>query len=150
MPQSLSQVIIHLVFSTKNRTPLLDENIQNEMHLYLAATIRDQAWECYRIGGVSDHIHLLLRQPRTEKISDLVGHIKRNSTKWIHTKGDHYKDFAWQDGYGAFSIGYSQIEEVTRYINRQEEHHRKMTFQEEYRIILERYHVDYDEQYVWD
>ena len=112
MPQSLSQVIIHLVFSTKNREPLLDEKILAETHKYLAVTIRENGWECYRIGGVNDHVHILLRQPRTEKLSELVGHIKRNSTKWIHTRAAKYKDFAWQAGYGAFSIGYSQMEDV--------------------------------------
>lgn len=126
--------------------PLLDESILAEMHRYLGTTIRDQGWECYRIGGITDHIHMLIRQPRTEKLSDLVGHIKRNSTKWIQTKVERYRDFAWQGGYGAFSIGYSQIKEVTQYI----EHHNKMTFQEEYRAILEKYNVDYDELYVWE
>ncbi len=130
--------------------PLLDESILAEMHRYLGTTIRDQGWECYRIGGVADHIHMLIRQPRTEKLSDLVGHIKRNSTKWIHTKGERYRDFAWQGGYGAFSIGYSQIKEVTQYIEHQKVHHKKMSFQEEYRIILEKYNIDYDERYVWD
>ena len=150
MPQSLSQVLVHLVFSTKNRAPLLDEHILAATHKYLAVTIRENGWECYRIGGVDDHVHVLVRQPRTGKLSELVGHIKRNSTKWIQTRGVTYTDFTWQAGYGAFSIGYSQMEDVIKYIDEQEEHHMKMSFQEEYRIILEKYNIGYDERYVGD
>lgn len=120
------------------------------MHAYLATTSRDQGWECYRVGGVEDHVHLLVRQPRIAKLSDFIGHIKRNATKWMHTKGDSYKDFAWQDGYGAFSIGCSQMESVIDYIDRQKEHHEKLTFQEEYKLVLQKYNIEYEEKYVWD
>jgi|TARA_B110000908_G_scaffold171472_1_gene234350 putative transposase len=150
MPQSLSQVILHVIFSTKSRAPFIDEQIIKEMHAYLATTSRDQGWECYRVGGVEDHVHLLVRQPRIAKLSDFIGHIKRNATKWMHTKGDSYKDFAWQDGYGAFSIGCSQMESVIDYIDRQKEHHEKLTFQEEYKLVLQKYNIEYEEKYVWD
>lgn len=150
MPQSLSQIIVHVIFSTKNRMPYIDESIIKELHGYLAVTAREKGWECYRIGGVADHVHLLVRQPRTEMISDFIGHIKRNATKWIHRKGDAYKEFAWQDGYGAFSIGYSQMGSVIDYIDRQKEHHQKLTFQEEYKLVLQKYNINFDEKYVWD
>jgi len=150
MAQSLSQIILHIIFSTKNRSPLIKEDIIHELHAYLATTAREKGWECYRVGGVEDHVHLLLRQPRADKLSDFIGHLKRNSSKWMHTKGAKYQDFAWQDGYGAFSIGYSQMESVIDYIDRQKEHHQKWTFQEEYKLVLQKYHLDYEEKYVWD
>jgi putative transposase len=150
MPQSLSQIILHIIFSTKNRKPWIHEKVISEMHSYLAETSRDQGWECYRVGGVADHVHLLVRQPRTAKVSDFIGHLKRNATKWMHTKGSEYKDFAWQDGYGAFSIGYSQLESVINYIDRQKQHHQKFTFEEEYKLVLQKYNIHYDEKYVWD
>ena len=150
MAQSLSQVVLHIIFSTKNRSPLLTDDIIGEMHRYLATATRDQGWECYRVGGVADHVHLLVRQPRAEKLSAFIGHIKRNSSKWIHGKGGEFEGFAWQDGYGAFSIGYSQIESVIKYIDNQKEHHRKLSFQEEYRLVLQKYNISFEEKYVWD
>ncbi len=150
MPQSLSQIILHVIFSTKSRRPSIDDTIIKELHAYLATVSRDQGWECYRVGGVEDHVHLLVRQPRTEKLSGFIGHLKRNSSKWMHTKGVPYGDFAWQDGYGAFSIGYSQMESVITYIDGQKEHHKKFTFQEEYQLVLQKYNVECDEKYVWD
>jgi putative transposase len=150
MPQSLSQTIIHLIFSTKDREPFLDETIKESMHAYLATMARDRGWECYRVGGVADHVHLALRQPRTDNQSDLIGHIKRNSSKWIQQQGKGYASFAWQRGYGAFSVGYSQLPALVEYIRKQEEHHRSRTFQEEYRDLLEKTGMDFDEKYVWD
>ena len=132
MPQSLSQTIIHLIFSTKDRKPFLDEAIKESMHAYLATIARERGWECYRVGGVADHVHLALRQPRTDNQSDFIGHLKRNSTKWIQRKGKAYAPFAWQRGYGAFSIGYSQLPALVEYVRKQEEHHRVKTFHEEY------------------
>ena len=129
---------------------MIEDTIIDELHAYLATTSRENGWECYRVGGVEDHVHLLLRQPRTEKLSNFIGHLKRNSSKWLHSKGGVFKDFAWQDGYGAFSIGYSQMESVIDYIDRQKEHHQKFSFQEEYKLVLQKYQVPYDEKYVWD
>jgi putative transposase len=152
MPQSLSQTIIHLIFSTKDREPFLDEAIKESMHAYLAtmARDRDRGWECYRVGGVADHVHFALRQPRTDTQSEFIGHIKRNSSKWIQQQGKGYASFAWQRGYGAFSVGYSQLPALVDYIKKQEEHHRSRTFQEEYRDLLKKTGMDFDEKYVWD
>ena len=150
MPQSLSNVIIHLVFSTKDRTKSIDETIQLTLHAYLAATARDQGWECYRVGGVEDHVHVALRQPRTAKLSDFVGHIKRTSTAWMRKQDTRYSKFHWQNGYGAFSLSASHLDALITYIDQQKEHHRNLSFQDEYRAFLKKYSIDFDERYVWD
>jgi REP element-mobilizing transposase RayT len=150
MPQSLSQVLIHIVFSTKDRHPWLDPEIRPRMHAYLATVSRDCACEAYRVGGVADHVHLAVRLARTISQSDLLQKIKNTSSTWIKTQGPQYAAFHWQGGYGDFSIGYSQLDDLTGYIDSQEEHHKTRTFQEEYRVLLRKYNVPFDERYVWD
>ena len=150
MAQSLSQTLIHLIFSTKDRVPFLDDQIKEPMHAYLATCARNRDWECYHVGGIVDHVHLAVRQPRTDNQSDFLGHLKRNSSKWIHQQGEQYKSFAWQRGYGAFSVGCSQLPVLIEYIKNQEEHHKVKTFQEEYLDLLKKIGVGYDEKYLWD
>ena len=149
MSQSLSEIIIHLIFSTKERKPLIKNENLLELHGYLASLVRERGWECYRIGGVEDHVHLAIRQPRTETLSDLVGHIKRTSTKWMHSEKS-VAGFAWQSGYGSFSVSPTHLNDLMSYIENQEEHHRRKTFQDEYRAFLKKYNIVYDEKYVWD
>lgn len=151
MPQSLAKVVLHIVFSTKNRYPFLAEkNIRNQMHAYLGGTCK--ALNCFvlKVGGASDHVHVLCALSRNLAIAKLVGEIKRESSKWIKTKGTMLTKFAWQNGYGVFSVGQTDVERVSAYIGRQEEHHRKRTFQDEYRAFLEESSVEYDERYIWD
>jgi putative transposase len=150
MPQSLSQVILHLVFSTKDRQLWLNAGISERMHAYLATIVRDRDCEAYQVGGVSDHVHLAIRLGRTISQADLIEIIKTNSSTWIKKQGNSYRSFFWQRGYGAFSIGYSQLESLIHYIEIQKEHHRTKTFQEEYRELLNKYHVAFDERYMWD
>jgi putative transposase len=150
MPQSLSQVILHLIFSTKDRQRWLDQAIAARMRAYLATVCRDSDCEAYRVGGVADHVHLAVRLARTTTQADLVEKIKKTSSAWIKEQGNVYHPFFWQRGYGAFSIGFSQLESLLRYVDTQEEHHRTKTFQEEYRELLQKYHVEFDERYVWD
>ena len=151
MPQSLAQVIIHIVFSTKNRDPFLsDDDIRKEMHSYLGGTCNNLDCPVIVIGGVSDHVHIILKFSRNISIAKLVGEIKRSSSKWIKTKGGMLTKFSWQNGYGVFSVGRSEIERVKSYILNQEEHHRKRSFQDEYRKFLREYEIEYDEKYVWD
>ena len=119
------------------------------LHAYLATLVRDRSGECYRVGGVADHVHLAVLQPRTETIADLVGHIKRSSSKWMHVEKG-VKDFTWQKGYGAFSVSPSHLNQLLDYIDHQEEHHQKVSFQDEYRKILKKYGVEFDERYLWD
>jgi len=150
MPQSLSQVLIHIVFSTKERRPWLDLDIRPRMHAYLATVCRDCGCEAYRVGGTSDHVHIAARLAHTITQAELLEKIKKTSSVWIKEQGPKYDRFFWQKGYGDFSIGWSQLEELIRYIDHQEEHHHKQTFQEEYRNLLKKYHVEFDERYVWD
>jgi putative transposase len=150
MPQSLSQVIVHVVSSTKDRRPWLDSEIRSRMHAYLATVCRDCGCEAYRVGGTADHVHLATRLSRTISQAGLLEQIKKTSSVWIKTQGAQYSDFHWQNGYGDFSIGWSQLEDLARYIDNQEQHHRVRTFQEEYRDLLQKYHIEFDEKYVWD
>ena len=150
MPQSLSQVILHLIFSTKNREPWLDADVRPRMHAYLATICRDLDAEAFRVGGVADHVHLVVTLPRTLSQSALVEEIKKLSSKWIKGLDPKYRQFYWQRGYGAFSLGRSQLDAVVKYVSEQEEHHRKVTFQDEFRRVLTKYGVPFDERYVWD
>ncbi|MET0253272.1 MAG: IS200/IS605 family transposase [Terrimicrobiaceae bacterium] len=150
MPQSLSKVIIHIIFSTKDRYPLLDTNIRPRMHAYLATICRDAGAETFRVGGVADHVHLITTLPRTLSQADMLEGLKKKSSKWIKGLAPDYRHFYWQRGYGAFSVSRSQLDALLEYVETQEEHHRSRTFQEEYREFLHKYGVEYDERYVWD
>jgi putative transposase len=150
MPQSLSRVLVHLIFSVKDRAAVLTPTIQKELHPYLAVVLRENDCPCLRAGGWVDHVHLLFGLSRTRTMAQIVEAVKTSSSKWIKTNGADFSGFHWQNGYGAFSVGASGAEEVVTYIENQVEHHRLRTFQEEYRKFLERYRVPYDERYVWD
>src|SRR3974390_3132965 len=150
MPQSLGQVIVHTVFSTKDRRPWLDPAIRPRMHAYLATVCRDCGCEAYRVGGVGDHVHIAASLSRIVSQSELLEKIKKTSSAWIKTQGEDYESFFWQAGYGAFSIGYSQLNDLRRYIENQDEHHKTKSFQEEYRESLRKYNTQFDERYVWD
>lgn len=150
MPQSLSNILIHLIWSTNGRHPWLDPGIREKTHAFLAGTVRQCDCEAYRVGGVADHVHLAVRLSRTLSVADLVKEIKTASSKWVKTQDASLHDFAWQQGYGVFSVGMSQKETLLHYIDNQEEHHRTRTFQDEYRAFLTKYGIEYDERYVWD
>ena len=150
MPQSLSQVIVHIVFSTKDRQKWLDAAISPRMHAYLATVCRDHDCEAYRVGAVVDHVHLAVRLGRTISQADLIETIKTSSSAWIKKQGNAHRSFYWQRGYGAFLLGFSQLDNLLHYIDTQEKHHRTKTFQEEYRQLLRKYHIKFDERYVWD
>jgi len=150
MPQSLSKVVLHLVFSTRNREPWLDLDVRPRMHAYLATTCRDLGAELVRVGGVADRVHIVATLPRTVSQAQMVEQIKKTSSKWIKARDPRYRGFFWQRGYGAFSVSSSQLAAVLKYVDAQEQHHRTRTFQEEYRDLLRRHGVDFDERYVWD
>lgn len=150
MPQSLSSILIHLIFSTKSREPLLTPEIEAEIYPYMASIFKAMKSPALIINGTSDHIHTLFSLARVVTIADLVEEVKTESSKWIKTKGREFRNFHWQSGYGAFSIGQSQVPTVRRYIKRQKEHHLRVSFQDEYRKFLKAYEVEYDERYVWD
>jgi REP element-mobilizing transposase RayT len=120
------------------------------MHAYLAIVCRDCDCEAYRLGGVADHIHMAAHLARTITQADLLEKLKTSSSAWIKTQSAQYDSFHWQRGYGDFSIGCSQLEDLVRYIDNQENHHRTLSFVQEYRKLLKKYHVEFDERYVWD
>jgi len=150
MPQSLSLVVVHIVFSTKDRTPNLVEEFAEPLHGYLATVARNLKCDCFRVGGAADHVHLAVRLARTETIAGLVEELKTSSSKWLKTQSPRLKEFAWQRGYGAFSVGYRDLPALVSYIDNQPDHHRKMTFQEEYLAFLAEYGIEPDPRYVWD
>jgi len=151
MAQSLSKVYLHLIFSTKHRVPFLNTpELQKHMWSYLAGTLRNLDCPPIEVGGAPDHTHALCLFSRTMKLADLLRDLKRSSSKWAKTLDESLQDFQWQLGYGAFSVSKSDVERVRRYIRDQEQHHKKMTFQEEFRRLLQLYGVEYDERYVWD
>ena len=150
MPQSLSFVVIHLIFSTKERQTFIGETVRPSLHAYLATVARNAGCEAYRVGGVADHVHLAIRLSRTITIADLVETLKTTSSKWMKTQSPDLAAFSWQRGYGCFSVGPSDLDSLRAYIDNQEEHHKTRTFQDEYRMFLKKYGVEYDEAYVWD
>jgi REP-associated tyrosine transposase len=150
MPQSLSKVVLHIIFSTKDREPWLDSDIRPRMHAYLATICHDLGAKLAHVGGVADHVHIVTTLPRTLSQAQLVEEIKKTSSKWIKALDARYRGFFWQRGYGAFSVSPSQLEAVLRYITDQLEHHRTRTFQQEYRELLRTHGIDFDERYVWD
>lgn len=150
MPQSLASILIHLVFSTKHREPFITPDIEPELYPYLSTVFRECQSPALIIDGTADHIHILFALHRTQSISTVVEEIKKRSSKWVKAKDASFKNFAWQAGYGAFSIGQSNVAAVKKYITNQKVHHAKKTFQDEYRGLLRKYEIGYDEQYVWD
>jgi REP element-mobilizing transposase RayT len=151
MPQSLSAVYIHLVFSTKDRRPLLrDKPTRDALHAYLGSISKQLDCAPIQIGGVEDHVHILARFGRTITQAEWVKELKRVSNLWLKERGHDYADFEWQGGYADFSVSQSKLPEVKEYIVGQEEHHRKMSFQDELRALLRKHEVEWDEKYVWD
>ena len=149
MPQSLSHIYIHLVFSTKNRQPFISESIAPDLYAYMATVFHDECRSTAKlIGGVEDHIHALFNLSRTWCMADVVEAVKTSTSKWIKTQG--VRQFSWQSGYGAFSVSRSNIDVVTGYIRNQREHHRRQDFKDEFRGLLKKHDVEYDERYVWD
>lgn len=150
MPQSLASILIHLVFSTKNREPFITPAIESELHPYMAKIFRALKSPSLAIDGTTDHVHMLFALSRVITVAELVEEIKTESSKWIKTKGPEFRNFHWQAGYGAFSIGQSNVAALKRYIHNQKQHHRRVTFQDELRAFFKRYQIPYDERYVWD
>jgi REP element-mobilizing transposase RayT len=151
MPQSLAKVLIHIVFSTKNRATFLkNQKVREALFAYGAGTLQELDCPAVVIGGVEDHIHILCLLARTITIAKLVETIKTSTSKWIKTQGPNYRGFYWQGGYGAFSVSESQKAKVREYIQNQEEHHRIVTFQDEFRRLCAKHGIQIDERYVWD
>jgi REP element-mobilizing transposase RayT len=150
MPQSLVKNLVHLVFSTKHREAVLTDTVRPELHAYMGGILRDLDSPVLAINSMADHVHLLINLHKTRALADVVMELKRGSSKWLKTRGERFAEFRWQNGYGAFSIGQSTVEEVKAYVANQAEHHRVRTFQEEFRTLLKKYEIEFDERYVWD
>ena len=151
MAQSLARLWTHLIFSTKDRFPfLMDKVLRSEMHAYLAEMLRKHDCETLIVGGVEEHVHSLFALSRTHQIASVVKEVKRTSSGWIKEASRKLSKFHWQGGYAAFSVSHSNLVDVIRYIENQDEHHRRVTFQDEYRAFLKAYEVEFDERYIWD
>jgi REP element-mobilizing transposase RayT len=150
MPQSLARIYAHLIFSTKNRSPLLVDDLRPRVHAYLATITRDLGSPYITVGGVADHVHLLFQMNKTNAPSDYPRILKSESTKFIKSLDPAYGHFGWQRGYGMFSVSPTQLEAAEQYVRNQEDHHRNLSFEDEFRAFLNRYNMAYDEKYVWD
>jgi REP element-mobilizing transposase RayT len=148
MPQTLSFNLVHIIFSTKHRASSIHDDILPALHSYLAGIARRLDCECFRVGGVADHVHLAMRLAATRTAAKIVSEIKTGSSVWMKQQG--IASFAWQRGYGMFSVSPADLEALVKYIDGQKAHHRKRGFQDEMRAFLEKYHIAFDERYVWD
>lgn len=150
MPHSLSKILLHIVFSTKNRVEMISPDVMNDLHAYLAGICRAHGSQAFRVGGTEDHIHIACTLPRILTVSRLLEEVKKSSSKWVKINDLQQQKFAWQSGFGVFSLGQSQLETLIRYIDNQKEHHQKMTFKEELLELLQKYEIEYDERYLWN
>ena len=150
MAQSFATNYLHIIFSTKHRQPFIDENIERELHKYLAGICTGLQSRPIEIGGYWDHVHILCLLSKKITLIKLLEDVKSDSSRWVKTKGEHYKQFYWQGGYGAFSVSPHEVDTVRTYIRNQHEHHKTETYQDEYRRILTNNEVDFDERFIWD
>ncbi len=150
MSQSLSKIYVHLTFSTRKRNPSINDNIKQELWAYIGGICKSMECNPIRVGGYNDHIHICCLLSKKITPSKLTEEIKKQSSKWIKTKGVAYQKFYWQSGYGMFSVNPAEIDTVVKYIENQEEHHKKRTFQDEFLAFLKKYKVEYDARYLWE
>lgn len=150
MPQSLAKVYLHLVFSTKNRERVLADEDRADLHAYMGGTLKGMDCMPIEINSEPDHVHVLFMLGRTAGISEVVGGMKKSATDWLRARSPRYAGFHWQSGYGVFSVSQSAVETVRTYIRNQRQHHRSKSFMDEYRAMLEKHEIEYDERYVWE
>jgi REP element-mobilizing transposase RayT len=149
MANTYTSLHYHIIFSTKNRVNCIKPEIEQRVWAYIGGIARKHGMSALQVGGIEDLIHVLVMSPPTLAPSQIAQFLKGDSSKWIHEEFSALRDFAWQDGYGAFTVSKSNLSEVIRYIQHQREHHQKRTFQEEYLEFLQKYEIQYDERYVW-
>jgi putative transposase len=150
MPQSLAKITVHIIFSTKQRTPWLSFDLRDDLFGYIAGIFKQVESLATEIGGTADHIHILCSISKNYAPFKIIEEVKKSSSRWIKLLGRQFADFYWQRGYGMFSVSQSNVEKVREYILRQEEHHHKMSFKEEFHRFLKKHHIEFDERYVWD
>lgn len=149
MPHSYVNLIYHIIFSTKDREPIITSAYQERLYEYIGGIIRAQGGIALAINGVADHVHILAKLRQDKALSEVIRDCKSNASGWMHNLFPEQKDFAWQNGYGAFTVSASQIAEVSRYIANQEKHHRKRSFRDEFIAILKANEMEFDEKYLW-
>ena len=150
MGSTLSNLVYHVVFSTKAREPMITHEIRDELYRYIGGIVRGENGILIQIGGIPDHVHLVLKLKPVHKLSEIMQKIKGNSSKWVNGQNRLEGRFGWQDGYGGFTVSESQVAVVVRYVKEQEKHHKKYSFKEEFIRILQYHQVEYNEQYLWD
>jgi putative transposase len=150
MPQSFACLHYHLIFSTKDRDPLLVGDFPDRLYAYIGGVLREEKGSLVAAGGMPDHVHLLVSLGRASSVANILQRIKGGSSHWIHETIPNLGGFAWQAGYAAFAVSYSQVESVKHYIATQAEHHRTVTFKEEFLAFLRKHDLAFDEQYIWD
>jgi len=149
MPSSFTNLVYHVVFSTKNRKPLIHGDLREQLYKYIGGIIRNKRGALLEIGGISDHVHLVAKFRADVSVAQMLQHIKANSSKWANEQPKRPARFAWQTGYSAFSVSESQIEKVRTYVRNQERHHRRVSFQDEFRALLRKHGIEFDETYLW-
>jgi putative transposase len=149
MSQSLSQLYTHIVFHTKHNQDLIKADVENELYAYLGGILKSNKCVPIIINGIENHLHILCILSKNIALADLLEQLKRNSSRWIKTKGAHYANFAWQGGYGAFSVSQGKVDVVKRYVENQKEHHKTETLKDEYIRFLKEYGIDYKEEHLW-
>ena len=149
MAQTLVNLLVHTIFSTKNCEPFITNEIEPELFAYVGGILNNNGCRLLTAGGTANHVHLLVSQSKNVALSSLMKDVKKDSSSWIKTKGNEFRNFHWQDGYGAFSVGHSEIGGLKKYIAGQKKHHRKRSFQEELIEFLNEYGIHYDERYLW-
>jgi REP element-mobilizing transposase RayT len=150
MPNTYTQIYVHIVFAVKHRQNLIQKQWQDELYKYICGTVNAKKQKVYAIGGVEDHIHILVSLRPDRSLSDIVKDIKSNSSRWINERRLISGKFQWQEGFGAFSYAHSQLDVIINYINNQEQHHQKTTFKNEYHEMLDKFNVDFDEKYLFN
>jgi REP element-mobilizing transposase RayT len=150
MAHTFTSSFFHCIFSAKERKPLITPELQERLWSYIGGIARSNKMKAIAIGGVEDHIHILLSIPASIALAKALQLIKTNSSKWVHEEFPHLEVFGWQEGYGAFSIGKSQVDATVSYIQNQAEHHRKVTFKQEFLAFLDKHEIEYDLRYLWD
>lgn len=150
MPQSFSSILVHLVFSTKKREPWICAPIELQLHAYGTTVLKNAGCPALAMNGMADHLHTLFRLPRTKTVAEVVEELKSSTSRWIKTKGPSFQSFHWQNGYGAFSVSQSNVQNVIDYIRNQQDHHQGISFQDELRALLRKHEIAIDERYAWD
>lgn len=150
MAQTITKFYYHIVFSTKNRVQIIRPDIEEELYAYIGGILNNHNSRLLAGNGTDNHVHLLVSLHKNLIVPDIIGSIKRDSSRWLKTKGGVLSKFGWQDGYSAFTVGHTQLSIVKKYIANQKEHHKKILFEDEMRGFYRKYQIEYDERYIWD